>query len=216
MSTTLTVILLVMSLPGVAGIEPDEAGIDKLEVVEQTRNSHFLANPTAQWSRYTKIHLERSSVEFRKNWARDQQIRNGNRVREEDIDRIKNSLADLLEQVFTRELTTRGGYVMSESDGADVIRITPRIVKLDIYAPDRVRDYIGQSLTYSSGHMTLELDIFDSQSKELLARSSEREDDLWDGHLEWTNSVTNTRDARLMLQRLATGLRERLDHARAP
>jgi hypothetical protein len=64
--------------------------------------------------------------------------------------------------------------------------------------------------------MTLELDIFDSQSKELLARSSEREDDLWDGHLEWTNSVTNTRDARLMLQRLATGLRERLDHARAP
>lgn len=185
-----------------------ESSEEDLEVIEKTMHGQVQVKPNTSWGVYTQIQLERATVEFRKNWARDQKNRNGNRPTQESIDRIKSDLSELVDEVFRQELTQDNAYTLVESGGQNVLLITPRIINLDIVAPDRMRDHIGYSLTDSQGSMTLELDILDSSSGTLLARMTDSRMDPYKGYMEWTTSGTNRRAARFMLIRWAVKLRE--------
>jgi hypothetical protein len=165
-------------------------------------------------NRIVKIQLERATVEFRKRWARDQRQRSGIIIKEKDEERIKSDLADLLDEVLKREMSSKAGYVFVDESGADVMRVIPRVVDLDVVAPDRVRDYIGYALTDSQGSMTLELEFYDSLNGKLLATTSQYQEDPIKGYMEWTTSVTNRQAARHMLERWTNWLREWLDEAR--
>lgn len=206
--------LLVLSLSAMAGNNPPETADSSLEVIQQSRHSEILAAADVDWSIYSKIQLDRATVSFRENWVRDQRRDSGNIIRERDEQRFKSDLVDLLDEVFTSELSVKGGYVITDESDEDVLRFTPRIVNLDIVAPDRVRDHIGYALTDSQGSMTIELEIYDSVSGELLATTRQYQEDPHKGYMERTNSVTNKRAARLMLERWSTWLREWLDEAR--
>jgi len=199
--------------PETVTIEPNEGS--KLVIVEQGRRGEVLAAPDVDWNTYSRVQLDRATVEFRKNWARDQRQRSGITIREADEQRIKNDMADLFDKVFTQELTTDGIYTMADEGGAEVMHITPHIVDLDIVAPDRVRNYIGSAFTDSQGRMTLELEIRDSVSGSLLATTRHREEDPYKGYMEWTTSPTNRQAARLMLERWASGLQEWFEYARS-
>ena len=190
-------------------------GESDLEVIEQGRNGEIWAASNVDWNAWSRIQLDRATVEFRKNWARDQRQRSGITIREADEQRIKSDMADLFDKVFTQELTADGFYTMADESGAEVMRVTPRIVDLDIVAPDRVRDYIGGAFTDSQGRMTLELEIRDSVSGSLLATTRHHEEDPYKGYMEWTTSPTNRQAARLMLVRWASRLQEWLEEARS-
>ena len=190
-------------------------GESGLEVIEQGRNGEIWAASNVNWNTYSRVQLDRATVEFRKNWARDQRQRSGITIKEADEQRIKSDMADLFDRVFTQELTAEGIYTMADESGAGVMRITPKIVDLDVVAPDRVRNYIGGALTDSQGSMTVELEIRDSLGGELLATTRHRLSDPYKGYMEWTTSPTNRRAARLMLVRWTGELREWLDEARS-
>ena len=72
-----------------------------------------------------------------------------------------------------------------------------------------------RSYTESAGRMTLKLEIRDSVTGDLIATVSDRQEAPRRGYMQWTTSVTNTAEARRMLQRWAKDLRERLDKARS-
>lgn len=190
--------------------EPDPG----FEVVAYDRHSEFQVATGTDLSAYSKVRLEPATVEFRDNWVEDQRRDYDNIIRENDQERIKTGMSDLVADVLTRELSGQGYTVVTES-GADVMLFKPRIVDLDVYAPDRVKDYIGVSLADSKGRMTIELDIHDSESSRLLATSRQSRDDPQDGRLERANTVTNRNAARLMLMRWTDWLFESLDHAGA-
>ena len=203
-----------MSLSVLADTDPVEAPDPGLDIVEKSWHGEIRFSADVDWTSYSKIQLERATVEFRKRWARDLRQRSGIIIKERDEERIKSDLADLLDKVLIRELSTKAGYVFTDEDGADVMRVVPRVVDLDVIAPDRVRDYIGYSLTDSQGSMTLKLEFYDSLNGELLATTSQYQEDPIKGYIEWTTSVTNSRAARLMLIRWADWLREWLDEVR--
>ena len=200
--------------PETPAIRKDQHDGSALEVVEQNRRSEILAVPDTDWNIYTQVRLDRATVEFRKNWVRDQRQRSGVTIREDDEKRIKSSLADLFEEVLTEELVSEGGYAMADENAADVMHFIPHIVNLDIIAPDRARDHIGSAFTDSQGRMTVEMEIRDSVSGSLLATTRHYEEDPHKGYMEWTTSGTNRRAAKLMLMRWASGIRERLDESR--
>ena len=210
-------ITLVISLP-ISLVMAEESvsaeSLGDLELVKKEWRARYYMDPSADWSGYTAIQLEKAPVEFRKHWARDQRNRNNNRPTEKSMDRIKTKLSELLDEVFRQELTKNDAFMLSESSAEGVLRITPRIVDLDVIAPDRMRNHIGYSLTDSKGYMTLELDIHDSVSGKLLARMTDTREDQRDGWWEWTTSVSNTRAARFMLIRWSSDLREWLIEAR--
>lgn len=205
-------------MPGNLLADTQEAGQsgDDLQLIKKTLHGELSMDPGADWDRYTKIELQKATVAFSKHWARDQKIRNGKRPTQESIQRIKSDLSELLDEVFREELTKDRDFAMSDTSGEDVIRITPRIVNLNIAAPDRMRDYIGYSLADSKGSMTLELELYDSISGTLLARMTDNREDPRKNYLEWTTSGTNRRAARLMLIRWAKKLRNWLIEAGSP
>jgi len=186
---------------------------DNAQSVKKTSHGEWQMNTDVDWSRFDKIQLEQATVTFRKHWVRDQRYRSGNRPTKKDIERVKTDLSEQLNEVFIQELTTNNAFTMTDVSGEGVIRITPKIVDLDVYAPDRMRDHIGYSLTDSQGNMTLELEIHDAQSGALLASVHQFAEDPRKGWLEWTIYGTNKRAAGFILGRWARDLREWLIEA---
>jgi hypothetical protein len=185
----------------------------RLQMVEKTNRSRIYANPAVDWSTYTEIQLEKAPVSFRRNWQRDQNSSNSFKVNAKDMEKIRNSLSELFNQVMTEELTKNGGYTMSASSGEQVLTIKPAIIDLDVAAPDTKNAAFSKQYTDSAGRMTAELEIFDSVTGELLATVRQRLEDPRRGYMQWTTSVSNRADAERLLRQWAGDLRKKLDKA---
>jgi hypothetical protein len=218
MSKNMILTLLVASLFSTslfAESEPPQVLPDGLQLVEKDSRGEIYADPDVDWSIYTSIQLEQATVAFRKNWQRDQnRYPNTLRVKASDMEKIKTGLSELFNEVFVEELTRNGDYQMADESGENVLRIAPQIVDLDVYAPDIPQPGIQRSFTRQAGRMTLQLELYDSVTGDLLATASDRREAPDRGYMQWTTSVSNRHDARLMLQSWATDLRKRLDEAR--
>ena len=193
--------------------EPPKVSLEGLELVEKDRRGELYADPGIDWSVYDQIQLDEATVAFRRNWQRDQNRNRPFKVKADDMERIKTDLAELFDTVFSEELSQNGGYLITEASGDNVMKITPRIVDLDVYAPDTPTVGIQRQYTERAGRMTLKLEIYDSITGDLIATASDRRESPRRGYMQWTTRVSNTADARRMLQRWAKALRERLDEA---
>jgi len=194
--------------------EPAQVSLDGLELVEKDSRGEIYADPMVEWDVYTQVLLDPASVSFRRNWQRDQNNAQPFKVRTSDMENIKSDLSALFNEVFTKELTEKGGYDMAAGSAENVMRITPRIVDLDVYAPDTPTPGIQKAYTRSAGRMTLKLEIYDSVTGDLIATASDRREAPDRGYTQWTTSVSNRAAARQMFERWAKDLRVRLDEAR--
>jgi len=204
-----------LALPAATAFAEDtyEVSTQGMQLVEKDRRGAIYADPGVDWAVYSKIMLDDATVAFRKNWQRDQNRNRASRVSTSDMERIKSELAGLFNQVFVEELGENGGYEIVEQAGPDVLRITPHIVDLDVYAPATSNSFNSKSYTDSSGRMTLKLEMYDSETGDLIAAASDRRESPYRGYAQWTTAVSNKADARRMLQKWAKGLRERLNEA---
>ena len=210
--------LLMLWSPPALFAETDEAAtaIDGLQLVEKDSRGAIYADPDADWSQYSKIKLEGATVAFRKNWLRDQNRNRrslSDRVSTQDMERIRTGMAELFNEVFVAELAENGGWEIVDTAGPDVLQIQPQIVDLDVYAPDTRSSTVSRTYTDSAGKMTLKLQLFDSETGDLIASASDRREAPHRGYMQWTNSISNRSEARTMLQRWAKALNERLAEA---
>lgn len=166
--------------------------------------------PGVDFSRYKRIAILDCAVAFRKDWDRDQRS-SGNRVTQKDMDRIKSDLSAEFLKVFTDELQGKGGYEIVTTGADDVLVLRPAIMDLDITAPDTMSAGRSYTLTESAGAMTLYLEVYDSVTSQILARAIDRETSRGMGRIQWSNRVTNQREADRILRRWASALREQLD-----
>lgn len=206
---------LLLAAPALPAEETGEAEAlaAKLQLVEKDRNGAIYAQPEVDWSAYDKIMLEDATVAFRKNWQRDQNRGRralSDRVSTSDMERIKSELAALFDEVFAQEMAAGGRWQVVDSAGPDVLRIKPEIVDLDVYAPDIQSSSYTRSYTDSSGSMTLKLGLFDAETGDLLAATSDRRQSPYRGYMQWTTSVSNKGDARRIVQQWARDLDARL------
>lgn len=207
--------LALTGLPALSLAEADAPDIstDGMQLVDKDSRGEIYADPGVDWSVYSKIVLDDATVAFRRNWQRDQNRNRAARVSTSDMEKIKSNLAGLFDEVFVEELQENGGFEIVQEAGEDVLRITPHIVDLDVYAPDTMSSMNSRSYTDSSGRMTLKLELRDSETGDLIAAASDRRESPYRGYAQWTTSVSNKADARRMLQKWAVGLRERLTEA---
>lgn len=190
---------------------------DGMELVKDTRMTTIYADPDVDLRVYKKIILADASVAFKKNWKRDQN-RNSSYaaafwVKDSDVERIKKDTSTLFKEVFTKELEANG-YVLVDAPGEDVLLVVPEIVDLDVVAPDLRNASRGQSYSESAGEMTLELELFDSLTNDLIVKARDRQRDFRDGYYEWRNSVSNRSAAQRMMKVWAKSFRQALDEAR--
>ena len=209
-----TIIIAFWSIAATAETDPVQAPVPGQIISYQFGSGGMLATAGVDWDSYTKVQLERATVEFRENWISDQRKINVSFVRESDAELIKTEMSDLLDKVLTQKLSDKDGYTLTAESGADVLRFTPRIAKLDIYAPGQAQDFVGHVLIDSKGSMVLAMDISDSVSGELLASAWQLQVDSEKGYTDSATSARNRTAFGQMMRRWATWLVELLDVVR--
>lgn len=207
------VAMLVLSMCGIAAAasknQLEAVSHDGLELTKSSKVDVLYKRPGATLESYKKLMLDPVSVAFRKDWKPSSA-----QVSSSDRERIRSDVAEEFRKVFTEELQKKGGYQIVDAAGPDVLRVSAAVVDLYINAPDTMQPGRSRTYTTSAGEMTLIAELRDSESGQILARAADHRESNSSSTFTWTNSLTNTADARRIMQSWAKTLRSALDAAR--
>ncbi len=130
-------------------------------------------------------------------------------------ERQMEKLAQLLRDVFREELLA-GGWQLAEAPGPDVLLVQGGLLDLVVRVPTSgPRAGRGGTWVSSYGEMTLVVQLYDSETRQILARVMERREVLPSCALEFSKAdLSASIELRSFLQRWARRLREGLDAAR--
>lgn len=153
---------------------PDEwDGLQRVN--SRSFDSAFLA-PGADFSTFTKVMLDPTQVEFRRNWQRDWNSgRRGTsgRISDAEAVRILETAQSGFQDIFA-EAYRAAGMTVVNTPGPDVMRIRTYVINLDIAAPDTRSAGRRQTFTGQAGSGVLVVEARDSMSGALLARGVDR------------------------------------------
>ena len=185
---------------------------DGLELIENARVGAAYIDPNADFSVFQRVAILDPYVSFRRNWLRDQNRTRSRNLRASDVDRIKADVAALFKDVFTARLEADGGYEVVDVGGDDALLLRPAIINLDITAPDTQTAGRSRTFTATAGAATLYIELFDSVTGDILGRATDNQRARRNGgRVSWSNSVTNSAEARRIFGRWADILRDFLD-----
>ncbi|MDX1583064.1 MAG: hypothetical protein R3338_05615 [Thermoanaerobaculia bacterium] len=128
-------------------------------------------HPTSELGNVGGTRVEPCTVEFRENWLRDQNRERDlvNRVEPSDMRRIEGDLATSCTEIL-RELLEDGEPGQGGPSGGPTLILQPRIIDLDVTAPDIVSPSAERDYVRSVARMTLVVDLLDGSTDELLGR----------------------------------------------
>ena len=179
-----------------AAVQPT---FDNLVPVKDAKMALAYIDPDADFSVFKRVAILEPFVAFRSNWQRDQNRSRSRNISSRDMERIKSDVATLFERVFTERLEA-AGYEVVEGANEDVLLVRPAIIDLDITAPDNRTAGRSRTFTASTGAATLYIQLFDSLTGDIIGRAADRQAvRRAGGNVTWSNSVTNTADARRMM-----------------
>lgn len=191
---------------------------DGLVRVEKSKADAVYHLPEADLGGYNKVMLLEPQISFRKNWQQDTNSgRSLNRISDQEMVQMIDNGKRLLAEQFTRELE-KGGFPVVDKAGPDVLAVKPAIIDLDVTAPDPNNNAGVWVTTYSrgAGEATLQLELYDSVSRQLMVRAFDRKYDQGDG-FDWhmpRTQASNIQDARLAFSEWARMLVKGLKQAR--
>lgn len=222
MKTLLTVGLLVSAcllLAACASAPPAETH-DGLVLAEKSRFDSLYLKPGVDLAAYSRTRLEPCTVAFKADWLRNQNTAQrafSHRITKEDMEAIKERIAEACDRHFAEALREHPRYPLVESESTEgpVLEIRPAIIDLDIRAPDVDAPGIHRTYTTSFGEMSLRLEMFDAASGEILGRVNDRQRDFESEYLQWTNRATNMADVNRFLRTWRDYLLEGLETAHA-
>jgi len=195
--------------------ELPEISDDGLHLVKDSKLAVVYVEPGADLGEYKRIMLISPEVAFKKNWERDLKSRSASKLSTVNTKKIKKDLAQEFETVFTEKLTS-GGYELVEEAASDVLLVRPSIVNLDITAPNQHGSGRSSSYARSAGEMTLYIELFDSETGDLIAKAVDRRVDNPNdaGFYTWSTSSSNKQAANRILTGWADILLNALNEAK--
>jgi len=171
------------------------------------------AEPGADLSQYDRVYLVEPYVAFKKNWQRDQNRGSVNKVNTSDMERIKTNVRELFMEVFTEELE-KSGYTLANERAEDVLTVKPAVIDLNVNAPDIMTAGRSQTYTDYAGSMTLYIELYDSETDDLLAKALDPAADRRQGFMQWQTGPANRAAGKRMIRPWAEALVNGLDRTR--
>ncbi len=193
---------------------PDaELSFDGLHMVDNSRADVAWARPDFDISGYTKIWPVGAGVEYRQVKNRGKTSIDRSRGGPYFIDdKSRAQFEEAVGKVFKEELQKIEKYEFVDGPGPDVLMVRGGLLNVTSYVPP---DPIGgRSYMYLSsvGEATMVLELRDSETGTILARSVDRRAaETIGGTFQQSNSVTNSGEVRRLIRYWATRLREGLD-----
>jgi Protein of unknown function (DUF3313) len=170
------------------------------------------ARPGATLAGYHRVKLDPVEVSFSKNWDPK---RTGSvfRLNTEEREGIRSGLIKIVQEEFIGELQRKGSYQIVNEAGPDVLRVSAHVVDVYVNAPDTMTAGRSRTYTLSAGEATIYLELFDSETGQVLFRMVDRREARSTGSMSLSSSVTNVGDARDVASAWARILRNGLDQA---
>jgi hypothetical protein len=206
-------VLLVTAAPLVAQATDDNW--DGLVRVNSERMELVYLAPEADFRPFTKVMLDPSMMAVEKNWLRDQRRRStglSGAVSERDVVRALEAGQRQFDEFFA-EAFTKAGFEVVTAPGPEVVRISPGVFDIDVFAPDTS---VGRNRSFSedAGAATVIIEVRDSISNALLGRAVERR--IAGDNGSWVrNSASNRADFDRLFRRWAEVSAEGLTELKA-
>lgn len=205
-------LLLTMSLTlaGCAAFKKPAATTDDgLDYIDGSRFDELYVRSDVDFSSYDSIFIETLTVEFDRNWQRDQNRNDPSRVREKDIERIKQALSDDFVDIFAADIATSNGYTIADKPGPRTLVFKPAITDLRINNPTNNQPYSITVLAEEAGQMRINLEMRDGESEERVLTLSDFTRGLSYGQtLVNQNVVRNKQESTFIMRRWARSLNE--------
>jgi hypothetical protein len=168
--------------------------------------------PGATLSDYKRVRIDPVDVRFHKSWKPTE---TGSRIPLSAAARedIRIGLAKLVQEQFAKALTAKGGYAVVNESGPDVLRVGIHVVDLYVNAPESGASSPSNTFAMSAGEMTLFLELFDSETGQILARVVDRRQGRSSNMMGMAGRVTNVAEAQDIAAAWARIMRDALDRA---
>lgn len=168
--------------------------------------------PGVTFAGYNKVKLDPIEVAFSKNWN-PKRTGSNFRLNATERENIRAGLAKVVNDEFVKELTDKSSYKVVTDSGEDVLRVKVNVINVYVNAPDTMSAGRSRTYTVSAGEMTLFMELYDSETGQVLARVVDRRESRNAGMLQLSTSVTNIREAQDIASGWARILRNGLDRA---
>ncbi|MEZ5500489.1 MAG: DUF3313 family protein [Steroidobacteraceae bacterium] len=191
---------------------PQSAGSDDgLEPRRASGLQSLRMRPGVSLAQYRQLVLEPMEVAFSKTWDPRPA---GVKVSDRENLQLRERLARVLAKEFRKVLQNDGRYEVVDHPGPDVLSVRVAVEDLYINAPDVSRPGIVRQYTLTTGEMTLNAELRDSVTGELLARIRDRRRDPESNWLELTTALDNDQSVRRAAAKWAEALKALLETAR--
>ncbi|NJO21282.1 MAG: DUF3313 domain-containing protein [Spirulinaceae cyanobacterium RM2_2_10] len=129
--------------------------------------------PGVDMTVYAKVLLLEPQISFRMGWQQEYNSQNPrNRLTNSDLEKMISRASSLFQEAFVEELEARDYPIVKEA-GDDVLIVRAALVNLEVASPDpnRMAGISGRTFTRDSSRATLILEIYDSVSRQIIARA---------------------------------------------
>ena len=199
-------------LPTPVAGEGAEVTVEGLYKMDNTVMQMGYAKPDLDLSGYTAFMLDPVRVAYQKDpagrnrYSNDQNFALSSRQME--------NLKEIFHESVTDALTEDGGYELVDEPAPNVLRINASLIDLVVRVPTEVS---GRESVYAAsyGEVTLILELYDSQSGEILALTADRQDPTRSNYqLSAVEPAFVRADVTRLFEHWASTMRERLDQIR--
>jgi hypothetical protein len=190
---------------------PEERTDDGLVRVPSRAVAGVYRNPDADFTAYKRVMIEPLSIEYMRDWRRQHKD-----VEEAELKRIEAEARKSFREEFIESLVDEGPYELAETREPGVLHVTPRVVDLDIPAPEVAVQPGTRSYAPHPVRMQIVGELRDAATDTLLLRVI-----LFEGQqrypfdeLRLANRATNAHEMRTGFSRWSQAVREALDVAK--
>ena len=207
---------LALTYPGDASTAeaPPQISKDGLQLKTHTKQRVVYVKPGATFNQYNQVMIRDCYVEMEKGWQQNYNANaaSGDQVNNDDVQRMRSTLAAEFKKVFTTELQ-KGGYQVTNTPAPDVLLLRPAIIDVQVTAPDIMSAGMDVNVITSAGSGIFYLELWDPSTDTILARAMDAEADQ-QPFARQANRVTNRQAADIILTSWADDLVRHLDAVR--
>lgn len=209
LTACITVLAACQSAPPTIQQGPDaEVSFDGLNRVDNSRADSAWARADIDLSTYTKLLPVSAGFEYTpaENRGRTQAERNRGGPYFID-DRARENFESEVQRIFQEELQNVEGWEFVTEPGPDVLIIRGALLDITSQVPPDFMEGRSSIFISSVGSATLVLELRDSESGAILARSIDRRAaERGGGQMFESNRVTNSSEVRRLIRRWASSL----------
>jgi hypothetical protein len=195
-----------------ASLPPAETTADGLVRVPSRPEGGVYRKLEGDFTRYRRLMIEPLTVEFLEGWRKQHRNVSDSEVRRIEAETVKN-----FREVFTQILVEEGPFELTEAREADVLVVVPRMLNLNIPAPETESDSGFQSNSPYVVSMEMTGELRDGVNGDVLLRVIMIEPEFRNKVRQagGPNRLVNAREIRDSLEKWSSLVREAIDVAKA-